>query len=455
MTTITFEVLFILVLILANGVFAMTEAAVISSRKERLRQWANEGNDKARTVLELANDPTRFLSTVQFGITLVGVLAGVYGGATIAEQLAVYVQIITPLAPYSKAISLVLIVAIITYLSLIVGELVPKRLALNNPERIAAALIKPMRFLAKAASPAVSFLSHSTNAVLRVLGVKPSAESPVTAEEINIMIEQGKQAGVFEKAEQDIVERVFHLSDQRVNTLMTQRADIIWLEVDDTLEVIQQKIASGRSRFPICESSLDHVLGVVKVKDFLARSLAGQPLDLKALLRQPLYVPESMRAMKVLELFKQTRTHIALVLDEYGSMQGLITLNDILEAIVGDIPSSDMPDVPMIVKRADGSWLVDGMLPVEDFKKHFQIAELPNEETGEYQTLGGFVMMHMERIPKPTEQFEWDGLRFEVIDMDGHRVDKVLVMRTRPPLTHEDGKISKSFQPQAKSSTDF
>jgi len=439
MSTITFEIVLILLLIIANGVFAMTEAAVISSRKERLQQWANDGDQGARTVLELANDPTHFLSTVQFGITLVGVIAGVYGGANLAEKLAVLIEKSALLTPYSQALGLGLVVVMITYLSLIIGELVPKRLALNNPERIASAMITPMRFLAKIASPAVHFLSSSTNAVLRVLGVKPSAESPVTAEEINIMIEQGKQAGIFEKAEQDIVERVFHLSDQRVNTLMTQRADIIWLEVDDALEAIQQKTASGRSRFPICEGSLDRVLGVVKVKDFLARSLAGQPLDLKALLRQPLYVPESMRAMKVLELFKQSRTHIALVINEYGSVQGLITLNDILEAIVGDIPSSDMPNEPMVVKREDGSWLIDGMLPMDDFKKSFQLAALPNEETGEYQTLGGFVMMHMERIPKPTEHFEWDGLRFEVIDMDGHRVDKVLVMRMRPQHNRSAG----------------
>ncbi|MGH7594832.1 MAG: hemolysin family protein [bacterium] len=432
MSTIILEVAFILLLIIANGVFAMSETAVISSRKERLRQWANDGNDKARTVLELANDPTRFLSTVQFGITLVSVVASVYGGATIAEKLAVYLQIIPLLAPYSKAISFGIVVIAITYLSLIIGELVPKRLALNNPERVASAVIAPMRFLSRIASPAVHLLSSSTNAVLRLFGVKPSAEQPVTEEEIKIMIEQGKQAGVFEKAEQDMVERVFHLSDRRVNTLMTQRADIIWLEVNDPLEAIQQKIASGRSRFPVCQNSLDHMLGIVKVKDLLAPSLAGQGLDLKRLLRQPLYVPESMRALKVLELFKQTRTHIALVIDEYGSIQGLITLNDILEAIVGDIPSSDMPNEPLIVKREDGSWLIDGTLPVEEFKKNFQLAELPHEEMGEYQTLGGFVMMYMERIPSPTEHFEWGGLRFEVMDMDGHRVDKVLVMRARP-----------------------
>ncbi|MCI0695729.1 hemolysin family protein [candidate division KSB1 bacterium] len=432
MSALTFEVMFILFLIIANGVFAMSETAVISSRKERLRQWANEGNDKARTVLELTNDPTRFLSTVQIGITLIGVLAGAYGGATIAEKLAGSVRVIPWLAPYSEAIGLGLVVVAITYLSLIIGELVPKRLALNNPERIAAAVIKPMRLLATAASPVVTFLSHSTNAMLRVLGVKPSTAPPITEDEIKIMLEQGKQAGVFEKAEQDMVERVFHLGDRRVNTLMTRRADIIWLEVDDSREAIGQKAGSGRSRFPVCEGSLDHILGIIKVKDLLAPILAGQSFDLKTLAHQPLYVPESMRAFKVLELFKQTRTHIALVIDEYGSIQGLITLNDILEAIVGDIPSSDAPSAPMIVRREDGSWLIDGALPVEEFKKNFQLAELPNEEMGEYQTLGGFVMMHMERIPSPTEHFEWGGLRFEVMDMDGHRVDKVLVMPSRP-----------------------
>lgn len=424
------EILLIVILIIANGVFAMSEAAVISSRKERLRQWANEGNDKARAVLELANDPTLFLSTVQFGITLVGVLAGAYGGATIAEKIAVYVQTVPVLAPYSEAIGLGLVVVIITYLSLIIGELVPKRLALNNPERIASAVITPMRWLAKIASPAVRLLSSSTNATLRILGIKPSTEPPVTEEEIKIMIEQGKQAGVFEKAEQDIVERVFRLGDQRVNTLMTPRAEIVWLEVNDSPEEIRRKTTeSGRSRFPVCQGNLDQVLGVVNVKDLLARSLAGQSADLKNIVRKPLYVPESMRAFKVLELFKQTAIHFALVIDEYGGIQGLMTLNDILEAIVGDIPSIEEPGEPMIVQRDDGSWLIDGMLPIAEFKKLFHIAELPAEEMGEYQTVGGFVMMSMERIPSPSEHFDWGGLRFEVMDMDGHRVDKVLVTR--------------------------
>ncbi len=427
------EIFFIIILIIANGVFAMSEAAVISSRKERLRQWANEGDDKARAVLELANDPTRFLSTVQFGITLVGVLAGAYGGAKLAEQLAVYVQMIPVLARYGEAISLGLIVVIITYLSLIIGELVPKRLALNNPERIASAVVKPMRLLAKVASPAVRLLSSSTNAILRLLGVKPSTEPPVTEEEIKIMIEQGKQAGVFEKAEQDIVERVFRLGDQRVNTLMTPRAEIVWLDVDGAPEEFRHKTTeSGRSRFPVCQGNLDRVLGVVNIKDLLARSLAEQPPDLKTIVRKPLHVPESMRAFKVLELFKQTAIHFALVIDEYGGIQGVITLNDILEALVGDIPSLQELSEPMIVRREDGSWLIDGALTVEEFKRVFQIAELPAEEMGEYHALGGLVMMYMERIPSPTEHFDWGGLRFEVIDMDGHRVDKVLVMRARP-----------------------
>ncbi|MGH7598616.1 MAG: hemolysin family protein, partial [bacterium] len=258
-------------------------------------------------------------------------------------------------------------------------------------------------------------------------------EPPVTEEEIKIMIEQGKQAGVFEKAEQDIVERVFRLGDQRVNTLMTPRAEIVWLDVDGAPEEFRHKTTeSGRSRFPVCQGNLDRVLGVVNIKDLLARSLAEQPPDLKTIVRKPLHVPESMRAFKVLELFKQTAIHFALVIDEYGGIQGVITLNDILEALVGDIPSLQELSEPMIVRREDGSWLIDGALTVEEFKRVFQIAELPAEEMGEYHALGGLVMMYMERIPSPTEHFDWGGLRFEVIDMDGHRVDKVLVMRARP-----------------------
>ncbi len=429
MASIIFEVLFILLLVVANGVFAMSEMAVVSARKVRLQQWANEGNNNARTALELANAPTRFLSTVQVGITLIGILAGALGGATIAKKLALLVSQIRLLAPYSQAIGLGIVVVSITYLSLIIGELVPKRVALNNPERIAATIATPMRALSALASPVVHLLSTSTEVALRLLGIKPSLEPQVTEEEIRVLIKQGTEAGTFEVAEQDMVQRVFRLGDRQVSGLMTPRLEIVWLDLEDLAENNRHKMThSAHSRFPVCQGGLDNVIGVVQVKDLLARSLAGEVIDLTAALQTPLFVPESMPALNVLELFKQSGTHTALVVDEYGVVQGLVTLNDILEAIVGDIPSVDELAEPQVVQREDGSWLLDGLLPVEDFFELFNIQALADEQRGNYQTLGGFVTSHLGRIPAAADHFEWRKLRFEVMDMDGNRVDKVLIM---------------------------
>jgi len=429
MASIIFEVLFILLLVVANGVFAMSEMAVVSARKVRLQQWANEGNTNARTALELANAPTRFLSTVQVGITLIGILAGALGGATIAKKLALLLSQIRLLAPYSQAIGLGIVVVSITYLSLIIGELVPKRVALNNPERIAATIATPMRALSALASPVVHLLSTSTEVALRLLGIKPSLEPQVTEEEIRVLIKQGTEAGTFEVAEQDMVQRVFRLGDRQVSGLMTPRLEIVWLDLEDLAENNRHKMThSAHSRFPVCQGGLDNVIGVVQVKDLLARSLAGEVIDLTAALQTPLFVPESMPALNVLELFKQSGTHTALVVDEYGVVQGLVTLNDILEAIVGDIPSVDELAEPQVVQREDGSWLLDGLLPVEDFFELFNIQALADEQRGNYQTLGGFVTTHLGRIPAAADHFEWRKLRFEVMDMDGNRVDKVLIM---------------------------
>jgi len=429
MASIIFEVLFILLLVVANGVFALSEMAVVSARKVRLQQWANEGNTNARTALELANAPTRFLSTVQVGITLIGILAGALGGATIAKKLALLLSQIRWLAPYSQAIGLGIVVVSITYLSLIIGELVPKRVALNNPERIAATIATPMRALSALASPVVHLLSTSTEVALRLLGIKPSLEPQVTEEEIRVLIKQGTEAGTFEVAEQDMVQRVFRLGDRQVSGLMTPRLEIVWLDLEDLAENNRHKMTrSAHSRFPVCQGGLDNVIGVVQVKDLLARSLAGEVIDLTAALQTPLFVPESMPALNVLELFKQSGTHTALVVDEYGVVQGLVTLNDILEAIVGDIPSVDELAEPQVVQREDGSWLLDGLLPVEDFFELFNIQALADEQRGNYQTLGGFVTTHLGRIPAAADHFEWRKLRFEVMDMDGNRVDKVLIM---------------------------
>jgi putative hemolysin len=431
MSSTTLEILIVLVLIIANGVFSMSEMAVVSARKVRLQQLANQGDAKARAALKLAESPNQFLSTVQVGITLIGILTGAFGGATIANRLEAYVRLVPFLARYSEPISFGIVVLIITYLSLIVGELVPKRLALNNPERIAAIVAIPMRALAAIASPMVYLLSASTDLVLRVLGITPSTEPQVTEEEIKILIEQGTEAGTFEEAEQDMVERVFRLGDRPVSYLMTPRPDIVWLDLEDSAEENRHKMVdSAYSRYPVCQGGLDNVLGIIPVTDLLARSFRGEPLDLTVGLRQPVFLPESTRGLKVLELFKQTITHMAVVVDEYGVIQGLVTLNDIMSEIVGDVPSTDGQDQPQAVQREDGSWLLDGMLPVEEFLELFGMEEWESEERGSYQTLGGFVITHLGRIPIAADHFEWQGMRVEVMDMDGNRVDKVLVLPT-------------------------
>ncbi|WP_071191960.1 hemolysin family protein [Trichormus sp. NMC-1] len=429
MSSITFEILIILVLIIANGLFSMSEMAVVSARKVRLQQLANQGDINARAALQLAESPNHFLSIVQVGITLINILNGVFGGATIAKRLEEYVKLVPVLANYSGAIAFGVVVLLITYFSLIVGELVPKRLALNNPEKIAALVAVPMRALASITSPIVYLLSASTDLVLRILGITPSTEPQVTEEEIKILIEQGTEAGTFEEAEQDMVERVFRLGDRPVSYLMTPRPDIVWLDLEDPPEENRQKmVESAYSRYPVCQEGLDNVLGVIPVTDLLARSFRGEPLDLTVGLRQPVFVPESTRGLKVLELFKQTITHMALVVDEYGVIQGLVTLNDIMSEIVGDVPAEPGQDQPEAVQREDGSWLVDGMLPIEEFLELFDLDELEPDERGSYQTLGGLVITHLGRIPAAADHFEWVGMRFEVMDMDGNRVDKVLVV---------------------------
>ena len=428
------EVLIILLLILLNGVFAMSEMAIVSARKARLQQLASQGNAKAYTALELASAPNVFLSTVQIGITLVGVLAGAFGEATVAKKVAGWLSQIQWLAPYSEGAGLGLVVIGITYLSLVIGELVPKRLALHSPERIASEVAIPMRVLSRIGYPLVRLLGASTDAVLKLLGIGPSEDPPVTEEEIKVLIEQGTRAGVFQEAEQDMLTGVFRLNDRRVTALMTPRTEIVWLDIRDSMDEIRVEItSSGYSRFPVCEEDLDNVLGVVQVKDMLAHCLADDPIDLRVLLHLPLFVPESTPASRVLELFKRSGMHLALVINEYGGVEGLVTLTDLLEQIVGDVDVGE----PQVIKRKDGSWLLDGMLPVDEFKEMFGLPRLPGEGQGNYQTLGGFVMAYLGRIPAAADQFQWGRLSFEVVDMDGKRVDKVLV-RPIEPITGED-----------------
>lgn len=441
----TAEILIILLLIFANGLFVMSELAIVSARKVRLQQMANQGDSKARIALDLASSPNQFLGTVQIGITLLTILSGAFGEETIAKRIAPFLGITIPEAATSspqEQLAKGLAIVVITYLTLILGELVPKRLALSHPEAIASIMGIPMQMLSKIGSPIVYLLSASTEAVLRLLGIQPSNEPQVTEEEIKVLIEQGTEEGTFEEAEQDMVERVFRLGDRPVSALMTPRPDIVWLDLEDTAEENRQKlIESGYSRYPVCQGGLDNVLGIIPVTDLLARCFCGERMDLTIGLRQPVFVPESTRGLKVLELFKQTVTHMALVVDEYGVIQGLVTLNDVLIEIVGDVPAVDNGEEPQIVRREDGSLLLDGMLPVDEFFEvlniNMNIRDSIDRDRGNYQTLGGFVITHLGRIPSAADYFEWRGMRLEVMDMDGNRVDKVLVMPI-PKHNHDE-----------------
>ena len=408
----------------------MAEMAVVASRKARLQQWANEGSSRAQVALDLAQNPNRFLSTVQVGITLIGILAGAFGGTTLARSLEVYLRGFSFLGGYSHLLSLGAVVLGLTYLSIVLGELVPKRLALNNPERIASAIAIPLRLASAITHPVVHILTVSSEGVLKLLGHHPSREAPITEEEIKVLIEQGAQAGIFAETEKDIVKSVFRLADREVGVLMTPRMEIVWLDLNAPFEEIRKKIIeSPYSRFPVAQGRLDNILGIVRAKDLLVQELSGRLMDLKEKIRPPLFIPENAPAMHLLELFRKSRTHLALVVDEYGGVQGLVTLHDILQSIIGEISSQDQPIEPRAVRREDGSWLVDGMMPVDEFKEIFGLKRLPEEGSGHFQTLGGFIMMQMGRFPKPAEHFEWEGLRFEVVDMDGKRVDKVLITR--------------------------
>jgi putative hemolysin len=419
---ISSDVIIILVVILINAIFVLSEMSVASSRKARLQQRANEGDRRAETALKLIQNPSRFLSTIQIGITLLGILVGVIAGTALTEPLTAALARVPFLSQYADPLGLVIVVLAIGFFSIVLGELVPKRIALHNPEQIASILAGPMIMASKIIAPFVWVLSRVSDIILRTIGIKPGSEPAVTEEEIQLLIDQGTQAGVFEEAEQDMVEGVFSLGDQRVYSLMTPRTDIVYLDINDSIEEIRKKIdESGFSRFPVRQGSLDVILGVVRTRDMLVRSLSGEPIRLKDLLKPAYFIPETTLASRALEIFKEKGTELLLVIDEFGGIQGLLTINDVLEEIVGQIEMEE----PQATQRQDGSWLLDGMLEVDEFKDIFKLNALPHED--EYETLSGFVMMSLGRVPQTADQFEWQGLRFEVIDMDGRRVDKVLV----------------------------
>jgi len=422
------EFLVILILIILNGVFAMAEIAIITAGRSKLQKKLQEGDNGAQAALDLKKLPNRFLSTIQIGITLVGIFAGAYGGVTIAESFAEFLHKIPIIDLYADGIALVLVVSVITYLSLLIGELVPKRIALQNPVKIACKLAGSMVMLSKISKPLVDLLSKSTESVLKILNIKPNSEPTVSDDEIKILLSEGAKSGVFEKTEKEIVERTFKLSDRKVNTLMTPRKEIIWLEFDSSFKKVRHKIVNNPHAFyPVCRDSIDKVIGIVRTESLLTEFLADEKIDFINNLQKPIFIPESMDGLKVLEMFKKTGLHMALVVDEYGNVQGVISITDILEAIVGDIPSYDEHDEKDIVKRDDGTYLIDGLTPIDELKEYFGISKIPEERSGNFHTVGGFITNRIGSIPKTSDKIEYDSLKFEVMDMDGNRVDKVLI----------------------------
>lgn len=422
------DILFILLLVLLNGVFAMSELAMFSAQKTRLQQLANAGNARARSALSILEQPTRFLSTVQVGMTLIGILAGAVGGATLTDDLAAHLMHVPFLAPYHQALALVLVVIALTYVSVTIGELIPKRLALLHAERLACLVARPMNAVSLLASPAVRILMSSTEGLLRLLGVRDNVAPRVTEEDIKVLIQQGADTGVVDETEHELVKSVFGLDDRPVGTLMTPRPDIVWLDLEDTVEENRRKILqSTYSRFPVGRGSLDHLLGVVEVRDLLGRALMGMELSLEMSVKHPLIIPESASALELLEQFKESPLHVALVADEYGGIEGLVTRIDVLEALVGELPSPHGDEEPQAVQRADGSWLLDGLLPFEKCRELLNFTIPDDEPKSDYHTLAGFTMIHLGRIPTAGAAFDWGKLHFEIVDMDRHRIDKVLV----------------------------
>ena len=423
------EIVVLLCLILANGAFAMSELAVVSSRHVRLQGLADRGAAGAAAAIALAASPGRFLSTVQVGITLIGILMGAFGGATLSAGLAAWLRTRSGLAPYAEELAIVIVVLAIAYFSLVFGELVPKRLALHAPEAIAARVARPMQWLSAAMLPFVKLLTLSTEGVLRLLGVPERVKQTVTEAEIDGLMKIGAEAGVFERAEREFVARVLRLDAQSVGAIMTPRVDIVALKLDAPLaENLKLVRREGYTRLPVCRGSLAEIVGILDTLDLLDPALADRPLELQAHLRPALYVPETIHVIRLLELFKQHKEHLALVVDEYGELQGLVTMTDVLEAIVGEVPEADEGESPEIVRRDDGSLLVDGGASLANLRAALdRTLELPAEEANAYQTVGGLVMARLARVPRAGDRFDFAGLRFEVLDMDRRRVDKVLV----------------------------
>ena len=418
-----FEILIILGLILLNGLFSMAEIALVSARKARLEAQANKGDLRAKAALGLANKPESFLSTVQIGITLIGILTGIYSGEKIVDDIEVMLQKIPAFQPYANGIATTLVVVILTFFSLILGELLPKRLGLTAPEAIAKMVAAPMKIINIITWPFVWLLNKTTNILIKLFNIK-TTDNQVTEEEIKAIISEGTEHGAIEATEQEIIERIFHLGDRNITSLMTHRHDIIWFDINDNENTIKEKILQEpHSVYPICHNSIDNIKGIVSIKDMY---VTPDDIPFKDSMKPALFVPENNSPYQLLERFKESKIHTCFVVDEYGTLLGLITLNDILEAIVGELPQQDVEDYE-VKEREDGTFLVDAQIPFYDFLTKFEKTEWMNEGEQEFDTLAGFILHRMERIPQSGDKMDWSGFHFEILDMDGHRIDKVLV----------------------------
>lgn len=411
-------------LILLNGLFSMSEIALVSARKARLESQAERGDKKARLALDMSNHPETFLSAVQIGITLISIITGVYSGERFSRDLQPYIERVELLQPYAEAISTTLIVIVVTFVSIIFGELIPKRIGLLRSEKIAKSVAGPMRMLSRIFHPVVWLLNKTSNLFFRIFNIRRLKEDAVTEEEIKTLITEGTEAGTIDEAEQEIIERVFHLGDRNITSLMTHRSDIIWFNLDDNEDKIKEKIIQEpHTAYPICDGTIDHIKGVVSIKDLY---ISPDNTLFKEIMQPALFIPENNSPYQVLEKFKESKIHSAFIVDEYGSILGLLTINDILEAIVGDMPQPDVEDYE-VRKRDDGTYLVDAQIPFYDFLTRFEKAGWMNEGEHDFDTLAGFILHELERIPKTGDKLGWKGFKMEIMDMDGHRIDKVLV----------------------------
>ena len=420
------EIFIVLLLIVLNGFFALSELALVSSRRARLIQYAEEGRRGAIAAIKLVDDPTGFLSAVQVGITLVAILLGAYGEATLAAPLATALEPVRYIGPNASAFASAIVIICIAFTSLIAGELVPKRLALRNPERLACIVAPTMRLLSRVALPVIWLLRRITEFALRLFEAPAADDTRFTEEEVKTLIAEGTEAGVFAPAEREMLEGVLRIADRTVRSIMTPRPDVVWLDLDESIDAVVKTIAeSGHSRFPIARDDVDNIIGIVQAKDLFEMSCRGNDLDLRGAARDPIYIHEGTPILKLLESFRASTVHMAVVLDEHGTVQGIVTPTDILAAIAGDFPEREGEEEPSAVMRADGSWLLDGQMPVYEVERKLELKGLSAIDE-EYTTLAGFVLTQLGHIPVPGEAFDWNNWRFEVVDLDGRRIDKVL-----------------------------